>query len=79
MNELVEKTKKVLELADRGDFMTLISYVEAECRNLVESSDDNSNFTIIWKEQIAAMDKQDWMTCLNNQERLRDAVKELEA
>jgi hypothetical protein len=77
MDELIEKTQNIIEMMDRGDYMTAISYFEAEFRQAILESDDDSEFWNLWRAQMQDIDNENWMGAIQRTELMRQCIESM--
>ena len=77
MDELIEKTEKIIEMMDSGDYMTAISYFEAEFRQAISESEDDTEFWNLWRAQMQDIDDQNWMGAIQRTELMRQCIESM--
>ena len=77
MDEIIDKTKQIIDIMDRGDYMTAISYFEAEIRQHIIESTETSEFWNLWREQMEDIDNENWMGAIQRTETMRVCVENM--
>lgn len=77
MDELIEKTQNIIEMMDRGDYMTAISYFEAEFRQAISESEDDTEFLNLWRAQMQDIDNENWMGAIQRTELMRQCIENM--
>lgn len=77
MDDIIEKTKNIIEMMDRGDYMTAISYFEAEFRQHISENTDDTEFWNLWRAQMQDIDDENWMGAIQRTELMRQCIESL--
>jgi hypothetical protein len=77
MDEIINKTKEIINIMDRGDYMTAISYFEAEIRQHIIENTESSEFWNLWREQMEDIDNENWMGAIHRTELMRVCVESM--
>jgi hypothetical protein len=77
MDDIIEKTKNIIEMMDRGDYMTAISYFEAEFRQQISENTDDTEFWNLWRAQMQDIDDENWMGAIQRTESMRQCIESM--
>ena len=77
MDDIIEKTKNIIEMMDRGDYMTAISYFEAEFRQQISENTDDTEFWNLWRAQMQDIDNENWMGAIQRTETMRQCIESM--
>lgn len=77
MDDIIEKTKNIIEMMDRGDYMTAISYFEAEFRQQISENTDDTEFWNLWRAQMQDIDDENWMGAIQRTETMRQCIESM--
>ena len=68
IEDIPTKLKQIIEYCDEGDYMTALSFFDAEVRPFLESTDTHPQQELLdWsKEQMRLIDEEQWQQVIQN-------------
>lgn len=75
-DKLTEIATEITEFVSNGDYMSALSYFEAEAREVINSTDQHENAALleIMRKQISLIDEEEWQEVLYNTERMKEIL-----
>ena len=75
-DKLIESATQLLDYVDNGDYMTALSYFEAEVREVLDSMEAHENQALldIMKTTSQLVDEENWQQILYNCETMKELL-----
>jgi len=75
-DKLIEAATQLLDYVDNGDYMTALSYFEAEVRDVLDSLEVHENQALldIMKTTSQLVDEENWQQILYNCETMKELL-----
>lgn len=75
-DKLIESATQLLDYVDNGDYMTALSYFEAEVREVLDSMETHENQALldIMKTTSQLVDEENWQQILYNCETMKELL-----